>query len=241
MSLSRRSSKPPARNGCDRCDRPDMSCSVCGEEFEKNPGPGRPRMTCSLECRRVSRKALHASYPRTSDARIPVSFQVRVRSCQTCGVEWSNLPGRGNGALKFCSAVCGVAFRKGYKNPKERSECVAGCGRFVVGTAFQLLPRGGSQSLCDDCVSLSSRRGVRLSVRKRVWRRDNNRCWLCGLGTDMNDRSWGTTGPKYPTVDHLVPRSLGGSDDVTNLRTAHALCNARRGSARGEQLAWAVG
>jgi 5-methylcytosine-specific restriction endonuclease McrA len=42
-------------------------------------------------------------------------------------------------------------------------------------------------------------------------------CWLC-------DRAGATT------ADHIIPRTLGGSDDVeTNLRPAHKLCNQLRG------------
>lgn len=36
--------------------------------------------------------------------------------------------------------------------------------------------------------------------------------------------------PGATTADHLVPRSLGGSDAIENLRPAHKLCNSRRGN-----------
>ncbi len=44
-------------------------------------------------------------------------------------------------------------------------------------------------------------------------------CWLCG-------------GPITDTVsvDHVIPRSKGGTDDLHNLRPAHKLCNIRRGN-----------
>ena len=32
-----------------------------------------------------------------------------------------------------------------------------------------------------------------------------------------------------PTLDHVIPRSKGGSDDRSNLRTAHLWCNSLRG------------
>lgn len=32
------------------------------------------------------------------------------------------------------------------------------------------------------------------------------------------------------TVDHVVPRSKGGNDDIANLRPAHAHCNYARGA-----------
>lgn len=36
--------------------------------------------------------------------------------------------------------------------------------------------------------------------------------------------------PLSPTVEHLVPRSRGGSDDLSNLRVAHHTCNVRKGN-----------
>lgn len=43
-------------------------------------------------------------------------------------------------------------------------------------------------------------------------------CWLCGK-------------PGATTTDHVVPRSLGGTDEWANLRPAHQACNARRRNA----------
>jgi hypothetical protein len=57
--------------------------------------------------------------------------------------------------------------------------------------------------------------------------RDGWVCWLCEGAID----------PTLPanlaggaTVDHVVPRSRGGSNDLANLRLAHRRCNGRRGS-----------
>lgn len=40
-------------------------------------------------------------------------------------------------------------------------------------------------------------------------------CHLCGQ-------------PGATTADHVIPRSKGGSDDITNLRPAHHWCNGQR-------------
>lgn len=37
------------------------------------------------------------------------------------------------------------------------------------------------------------------------------------------------------TVDHLIPRVRGGSDDETNLAAACVACNSRRGQAEAQQ------
>lgn len=44
-------------------------------------------------------------------------------------------------------------------------------------------------------------------------------CWLCNLPI------MGTV-----SVDHVIPRSKGGTDDIRNLRPAHPLCNYKRGN-----------
>jgi len=51
-------------------------------------------------------------------------------------------------------------------------------------------------------------------------------CWLCGKPI-TNGQPW--------DIDHVRPRSAGGSDTLGNLRPAHASCNRGRGArpARG--------
>ena len=53
-------------------------------------------------------------------------------------------------------------------------------------------------------------------------------CYLCGLPIDR------TVDPRSrwaPSVDHVIPRSLGGSLTApANLRAAHYGCNSKRGN-----------
>lgn len=54
-------------------------------------------------------------------------------------------------------------------------------------------------------------------------------CHLCGEPITDLDR----TGPRagWPSADHIVPRSRGGSDALENLRPAHLGCNSSRQAA----------
>lgn len=75
------------------------------------------------------------------------------------------------------------------------------------------------------------RRRPSRTTRKATWRtaifqRDAWTCWLCGGHTDPTAT---VPHPLAPTVDHLVPRIDGGTDDPSNLATAHLSCNSRRG------------
>ena len=53
-------------------------------------------------------------------------------------------------------------------------------------------------------------------IREKILRRDDWVCQLCGQYGD--------------TVDHIVPRSLGGDDQWENLQTLCSRCNYSKGS-----------
>lgn len=59
--------------------------------------------------------------------------------------------------------------------------------------------------------------------RRALYERDAWLCQLCGDGVDPTlppSHEWAAT------LDHIAPRSLGGSDDDENLRLAHRWCNS---------------
>ena len=70
---------------------------------------------------------------------------------------------------------------------------------------------------------------------RQIFERDGWRCHLCGTKVS---RSAKRTDPLGATIDHLVPLSLGGSDEPANVATAHYRCNQeKRAKAMNEQLA----
>ncbi len=54
-------------------------------------------------------------------------------------------------------------------------------------------------------------------VRAKVWARDHFQCVKCGS-------------PDQLSLDHVIPHSLGGSDDEGNLQTLCGTCNSRKGA-----------
>jgi 5-methylcytosine-specific restriction endonuclease McrA len=73
------------------------------------------------------------------------------------------------------------------------------------------------------------RRGPR-GYRKHaalVYERDDFTCWICDEPVDLTVKA---PHPRSATLDHIIPRSLGGTNDPDNLGTAHFICNCRRGA-----------
>lgn len=61
--------------------------------------------------------------------------------------------------------------------------------------------------------------GVTQKDRFEVLRRDGYRCQYCGAGPEATLQ-----------VDHVVPVAAGGTDDISNLRTACSACNSGKSS-----------
>jgi hypothetical protein len=57
-------------------------------------------------------------------------------------------------------------------------------------------------------------------TRRAIWERDGGICQLC--------RGPVAFGPKMD-IDHIIAIRMGGTDDPSNLRTTHDVCNRTRG------------
>ena len=71
---------------------------------------------------------------------------------------------------------------------------------------------------------------IRPEKRLAIYIRDSFACAYCG--TDLRNSR-----PAEVTLDHLTPRSLGGTNDATNLVTACRTCNSSRGNRSLESFA----
>lgn len=55
--------------------------------------------------------------------------------------------------------------------------------------------------------------------------RDGDECYLCGRRVRLTLK-----GGKGPSVDHLIPRSKGGTHELANSALVHKDCNSRKGN-----------
>jgi 5-methylcytosine-specific restriction endonuclease McrA len=67
-----------------------------------------------------------------------------------------------------------------------------------------------------------------------VFARDKWRCQLCKVRTPKRLR--GTTHPRAPELDHIVPIAAGGDHTWNNVQCACRKCNGEKGSAPAGQL-----
>lgn len=74
--------------------------------------------------------------------------------------------------------------------------------------------------------------GVSNPTRKRLfWYDQNGTCPLCREALDFEC----IADPDYANIDHIVPRSHGGSDARSNLQLAHVPCNQAKGCGCGPE------
>lgn len=63
--------------------------------------------------------------------------------------------------------------------------------------------------------------------RAEIFERDHWICHLCGDPINPDARH---PDPLTGSIDHVVPRSLGGPDEPSNLAASHLVCNMRKGN-----------
>jgi 5-methylcytosine-specific restriction endonuclease McrA len=83
---------------------------------------------------------------------------------------------------------------------------------------------------CQDQNKWTMKDGYRyLFPLEEVYERDNGICYLCGEPCDWNDKEivngYVVYGNRYPSRDHVIPKSKGGKNTIDNIRLAHRICN----------------
>lgn len=221
----------PHGKRCESCNRP-----LC-EVFESV----RTQRFCSDECRPACRfegcagrvrKAgwcvVHYSQiRRTGGAFKQVhTWAAQGLDCIVCGAPVAV----GSRRRNLCSVRCqGIYARYGASRPKQKA-----CGS--CGDTFSLdvrHPVTGSlrrvdAMVCEKCRSRKSKYGMTVF---ELHARDGGVCHICNTAVDMSLTR--KEDVFAASIDHIIPRSRGGSDDPENLALAHFWCNAVKSDREG--------
>lgn len=202
-------------------------CPTCGRPISRGPGqwaycsdgcrPTCIHPTCNKPTRGTDDVCASHQTMRARHGELRPDTWTRAWVCVVCGKDVE----RNSGRRKHCSTNCQQLDR--YERPKSY-ECVR-CAEPVslvgpVTKAGQF--RRSDSRLCSRCAARPRRYGTTVDI---LAARHGKRCGICGESVDMEA---GPKDPMRPSIDHILPRSLGGSDDRSNLQLAHLACNMRK-------------
>ena len=207
------------------------NCLWCNGVLDQR-GAGYPKKFCSRK---------HAAYFRQANKpKVPRVEKV----CSWCGKSFvTNLS-----KSRFCQPVCRNEFYRLEKleankarqleNPRRFDFVCERCDKSVVSEVR--VTRGAYGRFCRPCALVRRRERYRVKTAKRqgvakparlsadvLIERDGNLCRLCDTEIDLTlarNSRWGAT------IDHIVPLSLGGSDEIENMQLAHWICNIKKGN-----------
>lgn len=195
---------------CSEACKPRCSVDAC-------EGPVRKRGWCASH---------YHQWKRTGEDPKPFKWKwAEVQPCIVCGSEERTPELR-----RFCSWACRQL------HVKHGGSVPSSVGCILCGTTIDLTARGkrgqrkkASTKLCRPCKLDYSK--YKMTARQLAIR-DGAFCGICEQPVDMDirradDAKW------CASVDHILPRALGGSHDPDNLQLAHLYCNQVKSDLRG--------
>lgn len=224
-------------------------CVICGKEFQTFKSR---KITCSDECSKIRhnksrcpatpeenrRKYLkkHPNARRQEDIIREAQEKKEIKRANyekwlaEKEVEWAE-----NRAKKEAQKQANIAYWLEYE---AEHECVICKNKYIAHHPFS--------KYCSDTCSKKAERERRGTYKhrykgitvdkdislKKLATRDHNQCQICGLFVDWNDYTKTDKtiicGDMYPSIDHIMPISLGGLHSWTNVQLAHRGCNTRK-------------
>lgn len=219
----------------DGCDKPRHGRTYCSAHHARwkrtgdplTPITRRPNVgVCSVEgCDQPMRKtgwcASHYAQSRLAgEPARPFKYKWGTFApCPNCG-STDHEPGY----RSFCSGLCATTFAL-HGGPRPTiTNCVAcGCSIDLTASGKRGQRIKSSVKLCRRCVWDYDK--YKMSARELAVR-DGTNCGICGEAVDMSLRRADSL--MCPSVDHVIPRSRGGTHEPDNLQLAHLLCNHRK-------------
>jgi hypothetical protein len=229
------------RPGCSvvACEDPARASGWCSRHYDRHRATGDPLtpsanlrhrgQLCAIpDCGQPRRKRKWCKYHysawrrRGDPASTFYHWSPRFDSCILC--EAPTVPGK----RRYCSASCHAAHLRaksaGLTSPPLAVQCQ------VCGDSIATHRRGGRTVQranilsCKRCRQQRHKHGA--SVRMMI-KRDGAMCRICGGVIDVTFRA---PHPMTPSIDHILPRARGGTNDPANLQLAHLYCNISKGA-----------
>lgn len=222
-----------------------MLCQICGKQLTRKsatcPYVNGKRSKCRVKLdgikRRESGRLRKANmsaeqYARKTAQARDYSAKQRAQgkhkvtwSCVYCGKDFDVK--RYSRAGYWCSNTCRADW---LRLPAETSITWYSNTCAVCDSSF-ITPYIPHKFCSPPCKYKAKPRGEWITPRTRMalYERDGWTCHLCNEPVPQDlEYSHDTYNPLYPSLDHIVPRSHGGTDEPSNLRLAHTQCNSQR-------------
>lgn len=230
--------KPGLQCSVDGCEKEAATRRMCPMHYQRwrtrgNVGSsGRERMdhrgqVCAVEGCGQRRRHLewctsHYSQQRkTGEPPEPFKYKwAKAGTCKWCGV---TVPA-GTGYREFCGGTCRfrwVALNQGRPSTTACAICLGPIDLTEMTHSGRL--RHANTTMHERCRQDVHKHGHSV---EQLARRDGTACGICGLDVDMTLRRpsrW------CASVDHIVPRALGGTNESDNVQLAHWICNSIKG------------
>jgi 5-methylcytosine-specific restriction endonuclease McrA len=207
-----------------------MNCAVCSIEIEPHYRGGE-KLYCSERCRRQARNLkLKTERSQTKVcANCQATFQSSVSNRNYCSKNCRVIANKNRAASKTASY-----YKELYPDGLKRKIC-EWCGEELIVPAQKTL---ASRRYHPECSKEAERARYRIKTTKRRTKSKPSRlsadnlireyganCHICNEPIDLELPRTSRMGL---TVDHVIPLSKGGSDELDNLRPAHWICNNRK-------------
>lgn len=209
---------------------PYYTCHDC----RPNHGASGYRRGCRCEvCTEAVNARQRTYYRRRKDEGRPLprgSDPTYTYECPYCGVTFITK----TKTTRYCSIKCGSRATSATRSTPRRYYAELRAAKATEGTEGKRVwvsgpcPVCGStftglSKTCDECRWKRGGSWITRSRRLALYERDNYICQLCNEPTDPDadpSSDW------YPSLDHIVPRSVNPDHSDENLRTVHRWCNS---------------
>lgn len=239
-------------HGYKNCEsRVTIKCKVCGDVTTRSARciRGNERIRCR-NCDEIKRleSDVRNDLVKTLKSLVKVKKQEeeeflenkkrnQIFVCTVCGIEFRY----GDVWMKkFCSTDCLNKHKEQLESERNKERICEECG-----SSFTMKGSKRKSYCSEQCCKRNQNRRKELKNKfknakidysislKKLYERDNGVCYICGEMCDWEDygvRDCGTIicGDRYPSIEHIVPASRGGSHTWDNVALAHRHCNTMK-------------